>query len=817
LIPYLPTFIGALPKHIVTCILALASYFICGTIQANTNPHVVKNSKAAFTISGYVTEEGSKELMIGVSIYVAELKQGTVSNDYGFYSLTLPEGTYELTISAIGYTTKRIQISLGNDVEMNLVLAPETEQLNEVVLTAESQNEDSKVTQMSSLKLDPGIVADVPVLLGEKDVLKILQLLPGISGGTEGSSGFFVRGGTPDQNLIILDDAVVYNSNHLFGFFSVFNGDAIKSVNAFKGGFPARFGGRLSSVIKIDMKDGNKEKLTGKANIGLISTSLLLEGPLKKDKTSFVLSGRRTYADALAQPFLDRDSKGGYFFADLNFKVHHIFDDNNKLYWSNYYGEDRFHSDNRFGDGDRDRARIGWGNITSSLRWNHRFSNKFFSNTALIFSNYQFRASLEERFDGGENIFKTSSGINDYTLKSDFNYYPNPNHAIRFGLSGTFHNFTPQRLLIQDSSLENQNLKQTLNSFEGAAFLEDDWSLGEKFRIAGGARFSYFQQNETTYNFLEPRLGLSWNIKPNLALKASYANTNQFVHLLSSSGIGLPTDLWVSSTDNVRPQRADQFALGLAKDFQGGHYSFSLEGYYKEMNDIIAYREGASFLALDDIQSGREIDWEDNITAGKGWAYGAELLLRKKKGPFTGWLGYTLAWSQRQFDDLNLGRRFNARYDRRHDISLVGIYKPSKKVTYSANWVYSTGINFTLPNISTLPLASDLPISNSLNPFAFEFLGSSTREFTNQRNNFRGEANHRFDIGIQFHKFKRKHQRTWGFSLYNAYARKNPFFYGLDESFRDNDGDGIRDTVDKELTRFSLFVLIPSINYTIKF
>ncbi len=776
------------------------------------------NQEEKYTVSGYVMESTSKELLLGVSVYVPELRLGTVSNDYGFYSLTLPSGKHDLTISYIGFESQQTTINLTNDIEQTIVLKPQTEQLDEVVVTSESKLQESKVTQMSTVRLNPKIVEDVPALLGEKDVLKTLQLLPGISGGTEGSSGFFVRGGTPDQNLIILDDAVVYNSNHLFGFFSVFNGDAIKSVEAFKGGFPARFGGRLSSVIKIDMKDGNKEKLTGKFNIGLISSSLLLEGPLNKGKTSFILSGRRTYADLLAQPFLEEDLNAGYFFADLNFKINHVFNENNRLYWSNYFGEDKFYSTERFDDGDTFKARLGWGNITSSLRWNHRFNNKLFSNTSLIFSNYRFRVLQEDLIDGQENLFRTSSGINDYTLKTDFNYYPNPDHSIRFGVLGTLHNFTPQRLLVEDPFSDNIDSRQELNSFEGGIFLEDDWKATEKLNISAGLRFSYFKQNVTTYNYLEPRLGISYNINPDLAIKGSYANMNQFVHLLSSSGIGLPTDLWVSATDNVKPQRANQYALGIAKDFTNNEYSISLEGYYKTMEDVIEYREGASFLVLDDLDTAQEVDWEDNITSGRGWAYGAELLLRKKKGPFTGWLGYTLAWSQRQFEELNLGERFNARYDRRHDISVVGIYKPSKKITLSANWVYSSGINFTLPNVATFTPNTDLPIGNNLDRFGNGLFGPiETSRFTNQRNNFRGEANHRLDLGIQFHKQRRKSQRTWGISIYNTYARRNPFFYYPSENNVDLNGDTISDAVRTELNRVALLVFVPSVNYTLKF
>lgn len=767
-----------------------------------------------FTLSGYVTENGSGENLLGVSIYVPELKLGTVSNDYGFFSLTLPEGKHQVYISYIGYATQIKEINLSEDLNLDFAITSEAESLEEVVVTADEKVKESKVTQMSTVRLNPLDIQDVPAFLGEKDVLKTLQLLPGIQGGSEGSSGFFVRGGTPDQNLIILDDAVVYNSNHLFGFFSVFNGDAIKSVEAFKGGFPARFGGRLSSVIKIDMKDGNKEKLSGKINIGLISSSLLLEGPINKGKTSFILSGRRTYIDVLAQPFLnEEEGKGGYYFADLNFKIHHIFSPKDKLYWSNYYGRDKFYSNfkDEFTD---EKVRLGWGNITSTLRWNHQFNNKLFSNTSLIFSNYEFKIT-DEYTDTFENrtedySFSTSSGINDYTLKTDFDYFPNSQHSIRFGALATRHNFTPQRVLIQDDFSGNVDTKQELNSFEGAVYAEDDWKLTDKLRISPGLRLSYFKFGDKNYLNPETRLAMSYNLKPDLALKASYSRMNQYIHLLSSSGIGLPTDLWVSSTDQVKPQTSEQFAIGVAKDFFDKDYSLTFEGYYKKMDDVIAYKEGASFLAFDDIESGKDLTWEDNITSGQGWAYGGELLFRKQTGKLTGWLGYTLSWSERQFDELNLGKKFFDRYDRRHDISVVGIYKPHERITLSGTWVLSTGNNYTLPNLQRLDTPNGFPIRSPNNFFDGE------TEFATARNNFRGETSHRLDLGIQFHKkLKKGRERTWGFSLYNAYARQNPFIYTLEDS--KFDGNDPNATVETKLVRTSVLMLIPSFNYTFKF
>lgn len=813
-------------KQKICCTAFLLCLFLGA--HAKDKPKDPRNSKSPsqtnlkYTISGYITESGSGENLLGVSVYVPELKLGTISNDYGFFSLTLPEGKHQVYISYIGYATQIKEIELGKDTEWTIELIPEAESLDEVVITADEKVKESKVTQMSTVRLNPLDIQDVPAFLGEKDVLKTLQLLPGIQGGSEGSSGFFVRGGTPDQNLIVLDDAVVYNSNHLFGFFSVFNGDAIKSVEAFKGGFPARFGGRLSSVIKIDMKDGNKEKLSGKFNIGLISSSLLLEGPINKGKTSFIVSGRRTYADVLAQPFIkaetDGESTGGYYFADLNFKVHHIFSPKDKLYWSNYYGRDKFYAN----DNDelyRAKTRLGWGNITSTLRWNHQFNNKLFANTSLIFSNYEFKVDVDEKSktddDDGDFEFSTSSGINDYTVKTDFNYYPNSKHSIRFGAMATRHNFKPQRVLIKEFG-NDVDTEQELNSTESALYLEDDWKVTDKLSLSPGLRLSAFNYEKKNYLNFEPRLALSYNIKSDLAFKASYSRMNQYIHLLSSSGIGLPTDLWVSSTDVVKPQRSQQVALGIAKDFHNKDYSLTVEGYYKKMDDVIAYKEGASFLAIDELESGETTNWEENITSGQGWAYGAEVLFRKQSGPLTGWLGYTLAWSERQFDELNLGKKFFDRYDRRHDISLVGIYKPHERITWSATWVLSTGNNYTLPNLQRLSNQGNLSIGNNNN-----FFGGygSEEDFSTARNNFRGETSHRLDLGVQFHKKLRKNrERTWGISLYNTYARQNPFIYWVDEKFDDQrDNDYTNDTREKELTRISVLMLIPSFNYTFKF
>lgn len=777
-------------------LFSILCFYYSGTLFAQSSQKV--------TLSGYVKEGGSSELLPGVTLYIPELKVGAATNTYGFYSITVPKGDYTLMVSFIGYETIQRSLSLQEDQQLEIILTESTTELEEVVITADELEMESEKTPMSVMRLSPAEVRDMPALLGENDVMKTLQLMPGVQGGTEGSAGIHVRGGTPDQNLIILDDAIVYNANHLFGFFSVFNGDALKSVEMIKGGFPARFGGRLSSVVKMDMKDGNKQELTGNFKIGLISSSLLLEGPIKKDKTSFLFSGRRTYADVLSIPFQPEDTKGGYHFTDLNFKVNHTFNDTDKLYLSSYFGRDKFYARESYINSSYNTG-LGWGNITSTLRWNHQFSQKMFSNLSLIFSNYRFAIKEEEKFDGDKYSLRYSSGIDDIGLKADFDYFPNPRHTIRFGAVTTRHSFSPKALVVKDSDATDTRDVQRYNSMETAAYIEDDWQVSSKVNILAGVRFSLFNYKSLTYFRPEPRITASWRVRDGLAVKASYAQMNQYIHLLTNSGMGLPTDLWVSSTDQVRPQQSDQVALGLVKDLQKD-YTLSVEGYYKKMNNVISYKEGASFLVLEDFESSQNVTWEDNITSGEGWAYGAELLFRKNRGPFTGWIGYTLSWSQRQFEELNLGRKFNSKYDRRHDLAIVGMYRPNKRITLSGTWVFNTGINYTLPKQEVLSPDSGFPVFSGSGESEF-------REYITEVNNFRGENYHRFDVGIQFHKEKNKGRvRTWTVAVYNIYNRKNPFFYFIEEDYHYNTG-----RVDNGLKKVSIFTIVPSITYSLKF
>ncbi len=762
--------------------------------------------QSRYTVSGYVREAGSRELLIGVNAYLPGMGTGTTTNTYGFYSITLPAAdSVTVVFSYVGYATQRRTFSLRQNVELNVDLAA-GEVLQEVVVEG-SREKVSETPQMSTLDIPIKQIKTIPALLGEKDVLKVLQLMPGVQKGSEGSSGLYVRGGGPDQNLIILDDAVVYNAYHLFGFFSLFNGDALKSVELTKGGFPARYGGRLSSVLEMNMKEGNKEKLHGEGGIGLISSRLTLEGPIRKGKSSFILSGRRTYIDALARPFIP-NGDGGYYFYDLTAKVNHDFGRRDKLYLSGYFGQDRFFV-NAKDNGNRSKLGFNWGNATGTLRWNHLFNEKLFTNTSFIFSNYRFQIYQNDKnSDGTQYGLDYRSGIRDIGIKQDWDFFPGPRHAVKFGISSTFHRFTPSALVVKDSQINQFSREvEAIDVVESGLYAEDTWRPFGRLRLNAGFRLSHYASQGRQYVRPEPRLAASYTLLEDLSAKVSYAQMNQYVHLLSNTGIGLPTDLWVPTTARVAPQQSRQVAAGLAKDFTDRGLQFTLEGYYKKMDNIIGYREGASFLLLEDgPESAGRVNWEDNVTAGQGWSYGTELLLQKKTGRFSGWIGYTLSWTQLQFDELNFGRKYYARYDRRHDLSLVGIYELGPRITLSGSWVYGTG------NAITLPLSEYRAFEHNPNsPGRGYFEDPKVNDF-GAKNSFRMASYHRLDFGIQFHKKMKRHERTWEFSLYNAYSRQNPFFY-----FSAGVDDPDTQTRRNVLKQIALFPILPSFSYNFKF
>ena len=767
-----------------------------------------------YTISGYVYDKQSGEALISASVYDKQSMKGTITNNYGFYSLTLPEGDVELTFSFVGYVsvTKKIKleknISINFNGEISNVLA-------EVKIVDKKEENVVNSTQMSVNKLPVSEIKKLPVLLGEVDIIKTIQLLPGVQSGSEGSSGLYVRGGGPDQNLILLDGVPVYNVNHLFGFFSVFNADAISSVTLVKGGYPARYGGRLSSVLDIRMKEGNMKKIKGEGSIGLIASKLTIEGPIIKDKTSFIVSGRRTYIDLLSIPFQkaipDNTTTGGYYFYDLTAKINHKFSDKSRLFLSTYMGSDKAYAkdkeeyiDNDITYESKTNFALQWGNITSALRWNYKLNNKLFSNTTLTYSKYKFDIGeeyLEKQTKNGKTTeslskFNYKSGIDDVTGKIDFDYYPNPSNSIKFGFGDIYHTFNPGINVYKVSTNDTSNIDTTfgnkpLYAHELFAYIEDDIRLGARLKANIGLRYSGFSVKNKYYDAFEPRVALRFLINEDLSLKASYTMMTQYILLLTNSTIGLPTDLWLPVTDKIKPMDATQYAIGSAYKLNS-QINITLEGFYKEMNNLIEYKEGASFFD-------NTTDWQDKIEEGKGWAYGGELLIEKKKGKTTGWIGYTLSWSLRQFDNISFGEVFPYRYDRRHDISIVVMHKFNDKIDIGVTWVYGTGNAVTLA-VEKYPSFFDVN-SNYLSQ------GYTDIEHYDNRNGYRMPAYHRLDIGVNFNKDTKWGHRTWSVGVYNAYNRKNPFYlaFGYDKYGH------------RVLKQYSLFPIIPSIRYSFKF
>lgn len=772
-------------------------------------------AQARYTVSGTVTDRASGEHLIGATVRDLKSGKGTVTNTFGFYSLTLPEDSVLIAITYIGYKADGFRYLLDKNTTQNVTLE-QSSILKEVEIVGERYERIEERAQMSRIDIPIQQIKNVPAFMGEKDVLKALQLLPGVSAGGEGQSGIYVRGGGPDQNLILLDGVPVYNVSHLFGFFSVFNPDAVKDVSLIKGGFPARYGGRLSSVIEINMKEGNENEFHGEGTIGLIASKLTLEGPIKKGKSSFIVSGRRTYIDILARPlikagFAAEGSEGvvGYFFDDVNAKVNYRFSEKDRVYLSFYTGKDKFYAD--FGERDEDyedqfKAGLGWGNVTSALRWNHIWSPKLFANTTLTYSRYRFETSngyesreLENNSVVSEDKFDLLyfSGINDVAGKIDFDFLPSPDHYVRFGANVILHTFKPGTFRAGYSSFEEGGdtssfradySQDNVRATEFAAYAEDDWKISERIRINGGLHFSGFALSGKPYFSLQPRLNARYLFDRGWSLKAGFSTMRQYIHLLTNETIGLPTDLWLPTTKRVKPQDSWQAALGTAKTL-GQDYEFSVELYYKEMNNVIAFREGSSLLQFE--------GWEDRVSQGKGTAYGAEFFVQKKRGKLSGWVGYTLSWATRQFDDINFGEVYPYKYDRRHDFEITGSYKFTERFSLAASWVYSTGNAVTLGN------------SRYLGPSAYQnYLNETTH--TPERNNFRMPSYNRLDVGLEFTKKKRRYTRTWAFGAYNAYNRKNPFF--LFTETENNNGETT--TV---LKKAALFPVIPYFAWSFKF
>ncbi|MDP5170017.1 MAG: TonB-dependent receptor, partial [Bacteroidia bacterium] len=722
-------------------------------------------SQSTVTLSGYVRDAESGETLIGAAVALPELKQGTFTNEYGYFSLSLPQrsDSIEVVYSYAGYTRQSTMVLPQADMVLKIEMAYQS--LNEVVISANSVSEQVNSSQMSVTRVSMKEAKALPAFMGEVDIIKTLQLKPGVSTGSEGSSGIFVRGGGPDQNLVLLDNTVLYNPSHLFGFFSTFNSDAVKDVQLYKGGFPAQYGGRLSSVIDVKMNEGNRKKFAGTGGLGLISSRLTLEGPIVKDKASFVVSGRRTYVDIITSAINESQKDNpnflqipDYFFYDFNAKVNYEISPKDQIFLSGYIGRDRF----KFDDSDFN-FNFDWGNTNATLRWNHLFSQNLFMNVSAFFTDYQYK--IQNQFDLFS--FELGSQITDWGSRVDFSWTPTNNHSVKFGASGIYHTFIVGRLNAGSSdSTFSFDAGDKYFGTELGAYISDDWEVNSRLTLNFGLRVSGFVSDSTTYWNLEPRFASKFTLAPNVALKLSYARMAQYLHLVANSGTSLPTDVWYPSTANVKPQLSDQVALGITFGL-GEKYLVSNELYYKWLHNQIDFRDGANLFVNDDLES--------EFVFGNGFAYGNEFYIEKLQGKLTGWIGYTLGWSWRRFDGtyrtgeyieedaINEGRKFHPRNDSRHTVTVVGIYEINKRFSASAAWTYLSG------TLTTPPLGA----AWNLGPGG----GSPTLiPIFGDRNSLRVAPYHRLDLGFVIRFFPKWGESDLTISAYNAYNRRNVYF-----------------------------------------
>jgi len=782
------SYLGVAGKRVLKIFITILLVFSFAKSQAQQK----------FTINGNVKDVKNGEEMFGATVSVKEIPSiGTATNAYGFYAITLPEGTYNIIAQYVGYEPKIIQIILNANIKQDFLIGESVSELKEVVISAEKKNENVSRPQMGIEKLDIQEIKNIPVLFGEKDVIKTLQMLPGVKSAGEGSTGFFVRGGGADENLILLDEAQVYSASHLLGFFSVFNSDAIKDATLYKGGMPAEYGGRLASVLDIKMNDGNSNKFGGSGGLGLISSRLNLEGPIIKDRGSFMVSGRRTYADVFLK--LSKDSSLNntrLYFYDFNVKTNYRIDSKNRIFLSGYFGNDVLGFGNTFG--------LNWGNATGTLRWNHLFNAKLFSNTSLIYSNYDYQIDIGL----GESTLKIKSKIRDWNLKQDFTYFTSNSHLVKFGFNTILHTISPGSITSDNTDDLNNTIYSDRKSWENAIYVSDEWKINSKLNVNSGLRASgfsilkygdYYNYNDQgnvtdtltnlssgiihTYFNLEPRFSASYSLHETTSLKASYSRTTQNIHQLSNTTSGSPTDVWIGSSNYVKPAIADQVSLGYFKNLKENKYEFSTEIYYKWLDNQIDYKDGAELNANENV--------ETELVFGNGRAYGIEFFVKKKTGKLTGWISYTLSKTERSFDRINNGNYFAAKQDRTHDIAIVAIYSLTPKWTLSANWVYNTG------NAVTFPTGKYSIEGNVVSLYS-------------DRNQDRMPANHRLDIGATYlHKKTAKWESSWSFSIYNAYARENAYTITFRKS---------KDNPEKtEAVQTSLFKIIPSVTYNFKF
>lgn len=734
------------------------------------------------TISGTVRAKVSGETILRATVVVDGKNTGVTTNDYGFFSITLPDGKYTLIISAVGMETRTIDVNLYNNLPLQVTMELQGTQLQDATVVAQARGRSIRGTQMGVEHLSTREIKNVPVLFGERDVLKTLQLLPGVKPVSQGTSGLSVRGGSADQNLILLDEAPVYNAAHLLGFFSTFNSDAIKDVTLYKGGMPAQYGGRLSSVVDVRMNDGNNQDFHASGGLGVISAKINLEGPLQKDKSSFLFSARRTYADMFLK--LSNDSsvnKNSLYFYDLNGKLNFTLGSKDKLFLSGYFGRDNMSSADIFG--------LNWGNATSTLRWNHTFGPRFFSNTSLIYSYYNYKL----RFNNNGTNFNVLSELRDWNIKEELQFYINPRNNIRVGFNSIYHTLNPGVLTGgSDKSGVNDTAFQKRYGLESAVFAGNSWKASEKWNISYGGRLSIFNAldstgklSSTVKTYVNPefRLAVSYQMNEASSVKASYVDNTQNMHLISSTNAGFPTDQWVVSNHLIKPEKSHQVSLGYYKNLRENAYELTVETYYKALENQIDYKDGANLLGNGTI--------ETELLFGKGRAYGAEWLFRKKTGRLTGWIGYTLSRSEKQIPGINEGKWYKAVQDRTHDISIVGMYKLNQKWTLSANWVYTTGNAVSFPSGKYKE-------------------DGRTVYYYSERNGYRMPAYHRLDLSASVQLKERKHYSSeLAFGVYNAYNRNNAFII----TFRDNKTDPSR----TEAVQTTLFGAVPFISYNFKF
>jgi len=769
-------------KNVFTCLLFVFPAFL----WAQTS-----------TVSGIVKDADTGETLIGASVEAVGLGKGNVSNEYGFYSFTVPGGADSITLRFhyLGYETTLRTVKASTYTKLNVLLRPEGSLLEEVTIKANTFEDRVRSTEMSVTTIGTREIKALPALFGETDIIKILQLKPGFTPGSEGTTGLFVRGGNSDQNLIVLDEAVVYNANHLFGFFSTFNSDAVKDLKVYKGGFPAQYGGRLSSVIDVRMKEGTNQRFSGSGGIGLISSRLTLEGPIQKDKSSFIVSGRRTYADLITKQ-INKANEGkedynpipDYYFYDLNTKVNFTLSEKDRLFLSGYFGRDVFGFKN-----ETFNFRFDWGNTTGTARWNHVFGPRLFANTTFTYSDYRYK--IENILQGFS--FNLGSNIKDANTKVDFYYQPSNRHTVRFGANATYHNFVVGRLKAgSDDGRVNFEAGQNFNGMEYGAYIADEWVATSRLKINYGGRFSAWSNQPAFYANFEPRVAANYAFSNRWSLKGSYSRMNQYVHLLASSGLSLPTDIWYPSTEAVKPEGSDQVAIGTTYLFRD-NILITWEAWYKWLQNSVDFKDGAELFGNDDI--------ENELTIGRGYAFSPlELEIEKKEGKLTGWIGYTLAWARRGgFPDINRGANFAPRFDTRHNLSVVALWKVTQRWQITATWVYTSGYVNWLPS----------------GRFTFQDVTGAPRQFLvpiyGDRNTFRYPAYMRADLGVVRKLKGRRLQGDLTFSVYNATDRRNPYFIFLDAQTTQTPLGDV--PVGIKAKQVSLFPILPSITWNFKF